>query len=65
MDKTEKFFAAFKLAIDEEQKAYDLYLHLAELCDEEDLKELLNEFAADELEHKKILMDKYKGLKNR
>jgi rubrerythrin len=64
MDKTEKFFAAFKLAIDEEQKAHDLYVHLAELCEEEDLKTLFNEFAADELEHKTILMDKYKALKN-
>ena len=64
MDLTEKFFSAFKLAINEEQKAYELYMTLAEICDETELKKLFEEFAAAELEHKKILMDRYKAMKN-
>ena len=64
MDLKEKFFSAFKLAIDEEQKAYELYVRLAEMCDESELIKLFEKFAADELQHKKILMDRYKEMKN-
>jgi rubrerythrin len=63
MDLKEKFFSAFKLAIDEEQKAYDLYMTLAEMCDESELKNIFEKFAAEELQHKKTLMDKYKEMK--
>jgi rubrerythrin len=60
---TEKFFSAFKLAINEEQKAYELYISLAEMCDESELKKLFEKFAADELQHKNILMERYKEMK--
>ena len=63
MDLTEKFFSAFKLAIDEEQKAHELYMTLAEMCDESELKKLFEKFAADELQHKNILMERYKEMK--
>ena len=63
MDLTEKFFSAFKLAIDEEQKAYDLYMRLTEMCEEPALKKTFEKFAADELHHKKMLMDTYKEMK--
>lgn len=39
-------------------------MSLAENCPEVDLKELFKKFVADELRHKKILMDKHKGFKN-
>ena len=58
----ESLFTAFKLAIDEEQKAYDLYMSLAEHCPESDLKELFKRFANDELGHKQTLMERYKKL---
>ena len=64
MDVTGKFFSAFKLAIDEEQKAYELYMTLAEMCDESDLKIIFEKFATDELQHKKILMERYKEMRN-
>jgi rubrerythrin len=63
MDITERFLSAFKLAIDDEQRAHELYMSLAEMCDETELKNLFKKFAEDELQHKKILMDRYKELK--
>jgi rubrerythrin len=64
MDPAEKFFASFKLAINEEQKAYELYMTLAEMCDGSELKNLFEKFAADELQHRNILMERYKEMKN-
>lgn len=64
MDTPESFFSAFKLAIDEEQKASELYMTLAEMCDEAELKKLFEKFAAEELEHKEKLIDKYNELKS-
>ena len=56
MDITERFLSAFKLAIDDEQRAHELYMSLAEMCDETELKNLFKKFAEDELQHKKMLM---------
>jgi hypothetical protein len=64
MDLAENFFSAFKLAINEEQKAYEQYMMLAEMCEESELKNLFEKFAADELQHKNILMERYKEMKN-
>jgi rubrerythrin len=64
MDLTEKLFSAFKLAIDEEQKAYEMYMTLAEMSEESTLKQFFEKLAADELQHKKILMERYKDMKN-
>jgi rubrerythrin len=36
---------------------------LAEMCDESELKNIFEKFAAEELQHKKTLMDKYKEMK--
>lgn len=64
MDTPESFFSAFKLAIDEEQKASELYMTLAKMCEETELKKLFEQFAAEELEHKEKLIEKYNELKS-
>jgi rubrerythrin len=38
-------------------------MKLAEMCDESELIKLFKKFAADELEHKNILMERYKEMK--
>jgi rubrerythrin len=55
----EQYFSAFKLAIEAEQKAHELYSSLADMSADPETKKIFEQFAQDELEHKRKLMDRY------
>jgi rubrerythrin len=61
----EQYFSAFKLAIEEEQKAHELYSTLAEMSTDPETKKIFEQFARDELEHRRKLMDRYSKLKGK
>jgi len=59
----EQYFTAFKLAIEEEQKAHELYSTLADMSTDPETKKIFKQFARDELEHRRKLMARYETLR--
>ena len=58
-EQQERLFLLFKSAIDSERKAQDMYKKAMELTDDEEFKEVLEEFYQDEVRHERKLMDHY------
>jgi rubrerythrin len=59
----EKLFNAFKLAIEREREAHNLYSHLALEVEDKGLKELFSEFALHEETHLNTLLERYKAMR--
>ncbi len=59
----ETLFEAFKIAIDNEQQAYEFYTDLAKKNTDAELKKLFEEFAAQESMHLRKLKDKYRDMR--
>lgn len=62
MDK-EKLYEAFKIAMEGEEEAYELYKELSEKTNDIDLKKLFEEFANDESKHLRELKERYESMR--
>jgi rubrerythrin len=62
MEKKE-LFEIFKVAVDKEHEAYELYKGIAEKVDDENLKKIFEGIANDELRHKEQIMEQYNILR--
>ena len=58
-EKQEQLFLLFKVAIESERKAQDLYKNAKELVDDKDLKEILESFYQGDVRHERKLMEQY------
>ncbi len=61
--KKEELFQKFKLAIENEYDAFQLYSNIAEISEDPELRVIFQKIAGEELEHRNILMQRYKILK--
>jgi rubrerythrin len=63
-EKIRQLFLIFKDAVQREREAQSIYQHAAELCQDEELKKLLESFRRDEARHEKMLVQRYNRLRN-
>jgi rubrerythrin len=61
--KREELFEIFKVAVDNEQEAYETYKNIAENVDDENLKKIFEDMSKDELRHKEQIMEQYNALR--
>ena len=61
----EELFSTFKLAIEREQEAYELYTYLADKTEDGEAKEVLMKLASDEAEHKSHLLQLYESMRSK
>ena len=62
-EKTKQLFLIFRDAVQREREAQTIYQHAAELCQDEELKKLLEGFQRDEVRHEKALIERYNRLR--
>ena len=62
-EKVKQLFLIFKDAVQREQEAQTTYQQAAELCQDEELKRLLEGFHKDEVRHEKALIRQYNHLR--
>lgn len=62
-EKTKQLFLIFRDAVQREREAQSIYQHAAELCQDEELKKLLQGFCRDEARHEKALIRRYNRLR--
>jgi len=63
MTREKELFKKFKLAIEREYEAYELYKGIAEESSDKKMKKMFEEIAGDELEHRNKIMALYKKMK--
>jgi rubrerythrin len=61
---TKQLFLIFREAVQREQEAQALYRRAAELCQDEELKKLIESFYQDEVRHEEALIQRYNDLRN-
>ena len=59
-EKQTELFRLFKMAIESERSAQELYQEAIVLCDDSALKNIIAGFYNQEVQHEKFLLDKYK-----
>jgi rubrerythrin len=59
----EELFKLFKIIIDREQEAYEMYKGLAQKFNDENLKKMFEDMANDELRHIEQIMEQYNILR--
>lgn len=64
-EETQKFFNAFKVAIEAEKAAQNTYLKLKELSDDALLRQVLEGFYQDEVRHEQELVRRYKEMRQK
>jgi len=64
-EKARQLFLIFKDAVQREREAQAIYQHAAELCQDEELKQLLEGFYRDEVRHEEALIQRYNDLRDR
>ena len=62
-ERQEKLLVLFKDAISREQEAQQMYTEASRLCDDPELKALLESFAKEEAHHEEMLMRIYRELR--
>jgi rubrerythrin len=60
-----RLFEIFKMAVQDERKAQDLYGRALSLCTEPALRSVLQGLIDDEARHEQILIDRYNALAKR
>jgi len=63
-DKQRRILILFKVAIQREQEAQNLYSEMLLSCDDPDLKELIESLRAAEQMHEEVLLDRYATLRS-
>jgi rubrerythrin len=62
-EKIRQLFLIFKDAVQREREAQSIYQHAAALCQDEELKKLLEGFRRDESRHERMLVQRYNRLR--
>lgn len=62
-ERQEKLLGVFKMAIENERAAQDLYKEASELCDDASLRVIIEGFVLEERRHEQALMRKYNELR--
>ncbi len=62
-ERTRRLFLLFKAAVKREQLAQERYKEAAELCDDPELKKILEAFHQDEVRHERVLLERYEMLR--
>jgi len=62
-EKTSQLFLIFKQAVQRERESQAMYKHAAELCQDEELRKLLESFYRDEVRHEEALIQRYNSLR--
>lgn len=60
-----KLMKYFSEAIEAEKASQSLYEKAIETCDDEEIKSILVEFMRDEIRHEKVIVEKYRILKEK
>ena len=63
-EKTRQLFMIFRDAVQRERESQAMYKHAAELCQDEELKQLLEGFYRDEVRHEEALIQRYNDLRD-
>jgi rubrerythrin len=63
-EKTKQLFLIFRDAVQREREAQTIYQQAAALCQDEELKKVLEGFYRDEAFHEKTLVERYNRLRN-
>lgn len=59
-EKRERLLALFKVAIEREQESQKLYADMAETCEDDDLRQVIETLRASERMHEDVLLERYK-----
>lgn len=62
-EKQEKLLVLFKKAMHGEQEAQRIYSEMLSNCNDPSIKPIIETFLNQEIEHEKILLEKYKELR--
>jgi rubrerythrin len=64
-ERQRRLFSLFKLAIESEQSAQKLYQDAMALCDDKELKDIIEGFYGEEVKHERVLLEKYRQYRER
>ena len=62
-EKQERLLVLFKQAVQGERDAQKLYTEMLALCEDPDLRLIIESFRTEEQTHEELLMDKYSALR--
>ena len=62
-EKTRQLFLIFRKAVQHERESQAMYKHAAELCQDVELKNLIESFYQDEVRHEEALIQRYNSLR--
>ncbi len=62
-EKQERLLALFQIAIEREQASQKLYADMAAVCEDDDLRHIIETLAASERMHEEVLLERYKLLR--
>jgi rubrerythrin len=62
-EKQKELFEIFKMAVEDERRAQEMYRKAIDLCDDEHTKEILEKFYQDEVLHEKAIIERYNKMK--
>jgi rubrerythrin len=61
----QKLFSLFKLAIEMERQQQEIFLEVLEVCDDDELRTLVEALHRGEIQHEQILLDNYEKYRAR
>ena len=59
-EKQTRLLALFKIAIEREQESQRLYAEMAETCEDDDLRQVIETLRNSERVHEEVLLERYK-----
>jgi rubrerythrin len=62
-EKQKRLFALFKVAIEREQEAQQLYADMAVNCENDELRQVIDTLRESERMHEELLLERYKFLR--
>jgi len=62
-DKQKRLFALFKIAIEREQEAQQIYADMALNCEDDELRQVIETLHGSERMHEEVLLERYKLLR--
>jgi rubrerythrin len=62
-EKQERLLALFQIAIEREQASQKLYADMAAVCEDDDLRHIIETLGASERMHEEVLLERYKLLR--
>jgi rubrerythrin len=62
-ERQERLLALFKVAIEREQESQKLYADMAETCEDDDLRQVIETLRNSERMHEDVLLERYKFIR--